>query len=673
MEQHQGMSTRPPLPLSEQILFWIVRAIGRGEGRFPAGGPSWSTAKRAGRAEVLRDWDLFVRTCLGAIGVDAPQAALDTVRVGLRRWDGRVGQLPPTSELTELERLHPVLLWVIPTLGLRLGAFAAAIAWKHDAPVGEWAWVTDPFARNFFANVVDGLLHAQDPKLTTRQRRKEDLDGVIDPRTYERWFGGETGIPEIAGIEKLVDYLGSDAEGPLRLARLAAVLREDLTEAIGPDSLKEWCDAVQAVAMPTARLLREPTALAMLCELLAVDLRGPHGANLLSVLGVPPDGAPDALAAGLSAFAPRLRESPISTEARTVGFLLLVHQAAFPHPKIGEVVGTDLGAPMMGIQAAGDPLAGSSNPWALRILCKSIATKDVLELQTADGTMHSRPVPRAIAEAAGRWLAVSLRFRHLPGEEPEAHAMAVLWWLAGEPKSIPLDLMGALAGMLGPDIEPDLPDEQVEASAHLASLRARRLAEAGNHAEAARWLEHATRAPAGSGAAEHIAATQLAMIHATLDATGALLWQLRGRQKGSTVPPQRTRLLEILATVEHVVGAAEKWLAAPEDAPETLERIAAILPAKLRVARLRRALGEEGSGIDGQAVGRDVEQLREGLTRYPNRGSAWCSLAVWERWSGGDAELSCRRARHWGAGERLDREMRRLDGYLSEDAGAEEA
>jgi hypothetical protein len=142
-----NMVMHPALALSEQILAWILQALGYADDKRRRVKVSHSTLKNARRGAVIpQSWDALVAGTLEVLGLK-PAAELRAGLPGLlRSWDERVGELPATGDLSLAESIHVLLLRAIPELGIRLGAMAAWAAVRTGTPFGEWLWLVEPFA-----------------------------------------------------------------------------------------------------------------------------------------------------------------------------------------------------------------------------------------------------------------------------------------------------------------------------------------------------------------------------------------------------------------------------------------------------------------------------------------------------------------------------------------------
>ena len=141
----------PPLPLSQQVLSWIIRALGYGDNATTSVGVSSSTLKNAASGKVIpASWDDLAKAAVRSVGTrpDPDPAALAELGRWLRRWDERVGRIPAPTGFTDAEKLHMLLQWAIPQVGIRLGAIAVVGATRTGWPVDEWLGLTDVLSEN---------------------------------------------------------------------------------------------------------------------------------------------------------------------------------------------------------------------------------------------------------------------------------------------------------------------------------------------------------------------------------------------------------------------------------------------------------------------------------------------------------------------------------------------
>lgn len=85
------MTACPPLPLAQQVLAWLVQALGYGEAGYPAVDVSPSTLKNARKgARIPHSWEDLVTGALKAMHVPVDTTTLTTLHEALRGWDACV-------------------------------------------------------------------------------------------------------------------------------------------------------------------------------------------------------------------------------------------------------------------------------------------------------------------------------------------------------------------------------------------------------------------------------------------------------------------------------------------------------------------------------------------------------------------------------------------------------
>jgi hypothetical protein len=94
------------LPLSQQIVAWILRALGFGD--MPGPGVSRSTLRNAQTGELIpASWDELVASLLRWLKPSAPLGeVLAVVGPMMREWDIAVSTLPSARELSLRQRLR---------------------------------------------------------------------------------------------------------------------------------------------------------------------------------------------------------------------------------------------------------------------------------------------------------------------------------------------------------------------------------------------------------------------------------------------------------------------------------------------------------------------------------------------------------------------------------------
>ncbi|HEX2691640.1 MAG TPA: hypothetical protein VHN14_33745 [Kofleriaceae bacterium] len=281
------------LPLSQQVIAWIMRGLGYDElaPREVSRGVSRSTLKNAQRGDmILRAWPDLIDGVLELLGRDPAEGRV-ILQQALKHWDEMISRLPPASGLSLAERLHAPLVRAIPEVGIRLGALVASLALATEpsssqpsstqAAIKPWLWLVEPLDSRFFGKVVDRLLERRFPGMSNEERKEfverdtRDGDQAVAWRTIERWHSGEIEVPNTKGFAALGKVLGEGAEPILRLARLAAQLRKSLCDWIGEDAAAQWLRQVATVGQIAAQFLVAATGMAKAARLAARCPRWP--------------------------------------------------------------------------------------------------------------------------------------------------------------------------------------------------------------------------------------------------------------------------------------------------------------------------------------------------------------------------------------------------------------
>jgi len=667
----------PPLPLSEQILAWILTALGLENRPGPNGrAVSESTIKTARKAGMIsRSWDDLVDVGLRAIGAPPDQERRDTARSVLRQWDSLVGSLPPARELSLAERLHAPLTRWIPQIGIRLGATAALVSARTGKPIEDCLWIVEPFERTFFGRVVHELLDRRFPDLTIEDQKRE-LEGIVDRRTVERWFSGKTEVPQIEHLTALGELLGEEAEVFLRGARLAARLREDLRGWIDQPMLSDLARSAAAFGRYAARTLAKPDGTAQLIGWFHEDLRRAQAAEAHAVLRPflwPPmrEWSPVELAERLSSAA-RASPSP-GLHAWALATTILI-----AHPRLVADACSAHGAYMLAVLGAADFARYVEHQWMMRVLVHMIAEGDGGAVTDGEGTPRPLLVSDSARETARRWRLSSLRFtRHsddgVPDDDETTRMLVEVFGVdAFHSLAQVADPLGEHVAMLvAPVIEILLADEEILKSGALCIARARRLAEGGDRSAAMAWLKHGRDrgSPRSSAEAADVVAILGEIAHSVLDDGRRLRAMLRECPEGEPRDSAIEALKAEATLVERLLAQMTEVGNAPERTPALLALLVVAAPLTLRVALLRDELSDTDQALESaQAV---VDRTEACLEQQPAHGRGWAILALWRRCWGQKDDEATKRAVHYGSGLFLEHEWARMiaDLGLTQDAG----
>lgn len=666
----------PPLPLSEQILAWILTALGLENRPGPNGhAVSESTIKTARKAGMIsRSWDDLVDVGLRAIGVPPDQERRDTARSVLRQWDALVGSLPPARELSLAERLHAPLMRWMPQIGIRLGAIAALVSARTGKPIEDCLWIVEPFERTFFGRVVHELLDRRFPGMTIEDQKGE-LEGIVDRRTVERWFSGKTDVPQTEHLTSLGELLGEGAEVFLRGARLAARLREDLRGWIDQSMLFDLARSVATFGRYAARALAKPDGTARLIGWFHEDLRGAQAAEAYAVLRPflwPPmrEWSPVELAERLSSAA-KVSPSP-ALHAWALATTILI-----AHPRLVADACSAHGAHMLAVLGAADFARHVEHQWMMRLLVHMIA-EGVGAVTDGEGTPRPLRVSDSARETARRWRLSSLRFTRqsddgVPDDDETMRMLVEVFGVdAFHSHAQVLDPLGEHVAMLAaPVIETSLADDEILKSGALCIARARRLAEGGDRSAALTWLQHGRNrgSPRSSAEVADVVAILGEIAHSVLDDGRRLRAMLRECPEGESRESARGVLEGEATLVETLLAQMTEVGNAPERTPALLRLLVVAGPLTLRVALLRDELSDSDQALESVQT---VVDLIEGcLEQQPAHGRGWAILALWRRCWGQKDDDATKRAVHYGSGPFLEHEWARMiaDLGLTQHAG----
>jgi len=274
------MPKTPPLPLSQQVLDWLVNATGFAEDHFTTAQVSYGTFKRARKGEVLKPatWALLLPSLARLLSWELDAGGIAKMEDAFRSWDESVSRLP-NLDIEPVDRVLPLVRRALPEVGVRLGAFIAGAVLRWGGTIDDWEFLCDPLSRKFFGQVALRLIRHRRPQWQTLDQIYEGLEGsqdhrhIIDRTTLQRWHSGARGhLPRPEHVEALGNLLGGDSVVLLRLARAVTLLQRDLKGWIGKERTEEAADILAGFARLTAAALLEPWNIA--------DLADAHAASL---------------------------------------------------------------------------------------------------------------------------------------------------------------------------------------------------------------------------------------------------------------------------------------------------------------------------------------------------------------------------------------------------------
>ncbi|RME21206.1 MAG: hypothetical protein D6798_18695, partial [Deltaproteobacteria bacterium] len=373
---YKDMPTSTALPLTQQVLAWVLQAMGLLDDLAKV---SKSSAKNALRGEVVsKTWDGLVLEACRAFGLDPDGSQRAQLGAALREIDGKYAKLNALGLPAE-DLLPPVLRLVIPQLGVRLGALAAMVddgLWPEarSACPKLAEWICDPLSPVAFGRIVEGLLVVHQSEWSTWSERKDQLDrrGIASKRTIERWRSPSVlAVPNVGNVVALAKVMGNADQQRialllLRLGRLVSVARKALARWSGETQADGVEAAVRSWATVTRRALTSPQFVGELGELLGAGLaenvelaRGfieshrQHWGPLLD--GIEPENLGEVFQREGAA----LRRGDGSSLLRG----LVVDQLLMPNPIVVAAVGSKLGAENMLIAATADPFEVIQGQW----------------------------------------------------------------------------------------------------------------------------------------------------------------------------------------------------------------------------------------------------------------------------------------------------------------------
>jgi hypothetical protein len=642
-----------PLPLAQQILAWLVQALGYDRDDAGAAGVSATTLKNARRGQVIRhSWTTLVREACRLLKLADP--APEVLPGFLHAWDGYVSALrSPPLDLGD--RLLPMMRLLVPRLGVRLGAAMALAREVTDGPQEDWAWLCDPLAPESFRQVLRRVLTAFRPDLRTWTGRGKERGKIesVDPKTIRRWDRGD--VPGPQNVRALVEEIGAPAEVPLRWARAAMVARRDMEEIVGKEAVDSWREAVRFTAMRVGTELAADTRFVpRIAELwwesltiapnqeLAEQLAGILRLANVSVTG-------ETVASWLHDVAnrPATASRPAREDARAV-LLLTVF---LTHPRLIAATYEHLDPERSALLASVDVRAWLQHEWSLRWLLRRVERGEPLRLQLSGHLEWDAPTAAAARDAARRLLREGATFiRHANGcdgvlaDGPVDETLAAVFGVSpDELVALWAEVEAALPyHLLNPGAERLLPEEVVRAVPKLALARARRLAEEGDvhcAVETIKAIDLSRHAPDASERAD-LAALLSELAHHALDEVRRFLrralsaFQAVDSTGGApALSPLRAvfedAIAVTLAEPDRWIDAAERWIAAPSQGPPRVEALVLSFPYHLRRERLLGASWCPSPG--GPKVGALVASLIDHAERSPSDGEVFAMLALARR------------------------------------------
>jgi len=628
--QTKAMPTKTLLPLSQQILAWIIDALGYRNAGVTRLGVSAGTLKNARQGRpVPQSWgdlvDGFFRV------FEPPEAVnIDELVESLRSWDARVSGLSLVGDLPLEKRLVTVFLLAIPEVASRLGSLAACCAASTSSDIGSCMWLVRPFDRGFFGAALEWILRQSRPEWKTWEDRLDGLEDAVNKRTVERWRSGAIDVPSPKAIEKIVERLGPKAELVLRFARAVSVLRRDL---LGGGDHMPWLGE----------------------------------AKVSLVSGLPALGqiTNEEAAERFGMLADSLCDSSVTSEARTIATWVMF---VAPPPEILRGIARVAGAPGMFELSVVDKLQFIEGVWNLIILLRVLRDdgKEITVLRDGEFVPVLDLAPNLRELGIELLDGLSSFFASDGGDDLFLRFVAELQRVFGGDVGddghvlVPPGLMRAVADryreLLPDDVVQKLPLAEIMKSRSLQIRRARLAAQAGDTAGAFAILPKAERAPSERERKE-LAELFCAVAHNNLDDVRIVVAEVDSQ--GEREEALLERVLRLVDTIEKVAAIILQQFMTEDPRDERLS-LRLRLSIELRTALLRERLC-------GVLPSTTLVQLHERLevvaAEAETDGRLWATLAVsGEVLDAGSTKIWRKLAVHHGSEAYLDEVEARLAG-----------
>lgn len=645
-----------PLPLAQQIIAWLIQALGYEPEKVGSNGASGTTWKHARRGRMIcRSWNTLVKdVCdLLKLSKDAPEALPGL----LREWDGYVSSLrsPP---LDVGDRLLPMMRLAVPRLGVRLGAAMALACVVTGKPASEWKWLCDPLAPEVFRTVLKLVLTTLRPDWMTWTGGGKERGKIneVNPKTIRRWDRGV--VPGPQNISTLIEEIGKSSEVPLRWARAAMVARRDLEGWVGKEAADSWREAVRSVAMSIGpELATDPRAVPRIAELWTESLADAPDLKLAEeVAGILRLADISITCETVESWLRTIAEGPtaeLPLDHQKVRAVLLL-SVVLPHPQIVAATYTHLDPQRALIVAVADHRTVLGGEWLLRWQLRSIERREPIRRQDPGSPEERVPITEMTRDAARHLLiegGTFIRSASAIGDEPWETAaytlLAGIFGISSAQYAVAKGEAEMASSYLLLDARAEIlqPESVVCKVPKFALARARRLASSGDVSGAMETIKSLdiTSYEPDTRERKDLAYFLSELAHHALDEAYSLLrigheeLQSVGLIDGaSSLQALGTIMGEgvdsILASSDQLLDAAVRWIAPRSLTSPQIEAVVLSIPYHLRRERLLRALERPPYGAPKTVS--LVESLIEHAERCPNDGEVYAMLALAQRLEG---------------------------------------
>jgi hypothetical protein len=645
------MAHTTPLPLAQQVLAWALQAMGRANDLVEVSPGTRKNAQRG--APIPQRWDGLIEEWFRALGAEPSSQQREAVHAWLRAYDQRIATLI-ACELSVADRLPAVLDVVVPPLGCWLGAVMACfdeglLNDQVSAKVPDLTtWLSEPLSPLVFTRMFQALVLVHAPA-GSREQRREMLESVLSPNTFDRWWDGGVEVPTAEVIKRLPEVIGggSTTEFLLRVARLLQVLRLDLVTWYGSEEdVAAIAKTAQVWARAARTVLREPPGEGWrrdLIQLAIAGLEGAEGASVAATLQLGRDGV-----ASPADLATRLRgvlsgEGPDADRER-VAAAAWVSLWGVGGRILKVAAGYELGIGSAPAALLSDPISNIQADWYATAILRGAADHLVPDLPddvraAAAAYLSERRALVATRAGVGRKAEIPGLVQRIIGVHADIVSQA--------------DVDARLT--LPAHLEAGLPDDVVAAHPHLGAQRVHRLMHEGRVSDGLSWYGRMIRARALK-----LQPDREVVAKALIEGAHRLLDDAReaGTAPGTAGDVDDERWARFLAAQNQastLFTAASKLMSLLPTGVEYADELVHLLPLAIRLDLLT----EEDTWPRSEPLAAHL--LERDTKRHPTHGGLWAVAAVWSHLNElGDSALSERHAGHFGSKSLLDSIWQRL-------------